>query len=201
MYHNIWKLTRTSDKLVVMCFDMYGSSNVSRSLDFVNSIKQSHCFSSSETFVALRIITFWHLICKKKTLSQTVKQLVYCFTFRYIQNRSWSKIIKKKKEKTFISFQFNVKLNFWWMTKKKRKQFSIMNFQRHTKGKVNLPWCSNSVMPSGNWAIWKVKDMMDQYKQSSYNCHRMVYCVMQAKFEKKHCNFYSFPNRTTTKRM
>jgi len=73
IYHNICilKVTRTSDKLVVTCFDMNGSSNVSRSLDFVNSIKQSHCFSISELSVALRIITFWHFICKKKTLSQT----------------------------------------------------------------------------------------------------------------------------------
>jgi len=73
IHHNIciWKVARTSDKLVVTCFDMNGSSNVSRSLDFVNSIKHSHCFSISEISVALRIITFWHFICKKKTFSQT----------------------------------------------------------------------------------------------------------------------------------
>jgi len=67
MHHYIGKLVRvhTSDKLVAAFFDTYGSSNASRSLDFANSIQQSHCFSSSETFVALRIITFWHLICKK----------------------------------------------------------------------------------------------------------------------------------------
>jgi hypothetical protein len=156
--HNIWKLTHTSDKLVVTCFDMYGSSNVSRSLDFVNSIKQSHCFSISEISVALRIITFWHFICIKKNKKIYLKQLVILLKqFHYLNTRSSSQQIIFKK---YISFKCKIEL---LMNDKKSKQFSLINFQRHTKGTVKLSWCSNSVMPSGNWAIWKVKDTMDQY--------------------------------------
>ena len=108
------KVVHTSDRLVVTSFDTYGSSNASRSLDFANSIQQSHCFSISGTFVALRIITFSHLICKKN--SNYFKQLkpVLLQYFHYII-RSWSQQIKVE---NFSQFLLNVKVNFWWMTYK-----------------------------------------------------------------------------------
>lgn len=101
IYHDVLKLTHTSDKLVITCFEVYGSCSVSRSPDFVNSIKQSHCFSSSKTFVALRIITFRHLICKKQS-TQTVKTIIPS-TFS-LQCRSWLQHIYNIKQKLVFSF-------------------------------------------------------------------------------------------------
>lgn len=82
------------------------------------------------------------------------------------------------------------------------KKKLLMNFERHTKGTVNLSWCSNSVIPSGNWAIWKVKDKDGSIlisfilQRSSHGI--LCNCVMQAKSEtlmpyfrhkgKKYCN-------------
>lgn len=82
------------------------------------------------------------------------------------------------------------------------KKNLLMNFERHTKGTVNLSWCSNSVIPSGNWAIWKVKDKDGSIlinfilQRSSHGI--LCNCVMQAKSEtlmpyfrhkgKKYCN-------------
>lgn len=67
----------TSESVVLRCFDTKGASSIRGSLAVVKSSKQSHCSSSSVTFVAERMITFWHLICKEKLLhAQTIKMLL-----------------------------------------------------------------------------------------------------------------------------
>ena len=60
------RLVHTSERFVVMHFDRNGSINTSRPLDLVNSIRQSQSLSSSVTFVAVRMNTFWHLIYKRQ---------------------------------------------------------------------------------------------------------------------------------------
>lgn len=64
--YRIVNLARTSDWVVLKRLDTNGSANARRPLEFVNSIRQSHCPSSSVTFVAVRMITFRHSIYNKK---------------------------------------------------------------------------------------------------------------------------------------
>lgn len=61
--------THTSERLVVKLLVKYGSITDNMPLDdLVSSMRQSHCASSSMKFVAVRTITFLHLIYIKQSL-------------------------------------------------------------------------------------------------------------------------------------
>lgn len=153
----ISKLTRTSERSVFKHFVTCCSINANMPLDLVSSIRQSHCFSSSITFVAVRIITFWHLICKKQSL-----HFWPCIFSSYIniykcmdRPREWLQNLDS------LICQLDL-LSCSWPFRYQETKLSYVSFQAHTKGTFSFSWCNNSVIPSGNWAIWKGKPSWHQ---------------------------------------
>lgn len=54
-------------------------------------------------------------------------------------------------------------INSSWPEIQKTK-LSYVTFQIHTKGTISFSWCNNSVIPSGNRAIWEGKKNKNKIK-------------------------------------